>query len=809
MASGFESSRVPRRHVNKGLLLPQKGRYSKTTFIRIFTASIFISLCVLLLTSFILFYSFKSIVTEEIHNQSIGLLLQTRSIFDSLHEWIIPSFRRIGSEPAISRLISSGNLDLIDISAGIDRLIEVLSSYYLVDSIYVYNHQRGEYFSTINGYEQGDCSDADLPEILNDIRRFGVYRYIPRRMTYRIHSRVYRSDFAQIDTLNVFSVVVGDIPKSDSAMNGALIVNISEQKIVESFFPTTSNPAGRLIIIDRGGIVVSHPDTTQFGADYSSVPYVRRILASAAEEGVLTDTLDGARYLISYVTHPAWGWRFINIMSYDQIFSGLTRFLIIAVIVFFALMLLSIGLAYVFSSRIYSPIHRLFQEAWDLQGKVEEPGSAGNGHRMSELQYVDRVFKQIMKNADSLSHTIERQQELYRQNLVREMLLGDLDAEALEDGGQCLGSDLTEGSFVVAVMRLDNADRFSDAYEGEELSRLFQVLKQLVSQYVPASKFVLPLGKDHMCIICNLASPDASHSQAPQDLKAALTEIQAGVARQLGITVTVAMSDPFGSSTRFQEKYDSCLSATQYRFRYGGNTTIMADRLGNTERGDYIFPEEKLRMLFEELALGRLGKVEQILDGVLAGVREHSYEDFEFMRQLISYHTTKYIEKTDGRLKDSTAGLRALLQLVRSAETLEEARDRLMETYGLITETCQKKQGSRLRELAHRIKTYIEQHFQDVSLCTGSLSELMGVSAYYVRFAYKKTFGTSLSEAVNDLRLGYCKRQLVNTKLPVKKIYKAAGFYNYSYFFTLFKKNTGLTPNQFRLQKSDRQPAVK
>jgi YesN/AraC family two-component response regulator len=44
----------------------------------------------------------------------------------------------------------------------------------------------------------------------------------------------------------------------------------------------------------------------------------------------------------------------------------------------------------------------------------------------------------------------------------------------------------------------------------------------------------------------------------------------------------------------------------------------------------------------------------------------------------------------------------------------------------------------------------------------------------------------------------------VNTKLPVKKIYKTAGFYNYSYFFTLFKKNTGLTPNQFRLQKAGR-----
>jgi two-component system response regulator YesN len=802
MAAEPDRGQALRRPLNRGLLLREKGRYAKTTFIKTFACTVFISFCVLLLTLFVLFYSFKRIVTEEIHNQSIGLLRQTQSIFDSLHAWVIPSFRRIRSEPAISTLISAGTLDKIDVSAGIDRLIEVLSAYYLVDSIYVYNHQRGEYFSTINGYEGAQCSDSDLPRILQDIRRFGVYRYIPRRMTYRIRESVYRGDFARLDTVNVFSVVVGDMPSAGSSMNGTLVVNISEQKIVDSFFSIPSDPGGRLVIIDREGRVVSHPDQTQFGKVYAAVPYVQRILASTEEEGVLTDTVDGARYLISYVTHPAWGWRFINVMAYDEIFSGLTHFLVVAVVVFFALILLSIALAYVFSLRIYSPIHRLFEEAWDLQERVEEPGRAEDKRRLSELQYVDRVFKQIMKNADSLSHTVERQQELYRQNVIRGMLLGDLDEEALQDAEHGLGSDLTEGSFVIAVMRLDNADRLSDAYQGEELSRFLQVLRRLVCEYVPSSKFVLPLGRDHICIICALPSRIEARPVGPQELEAALTEIQASIARRLGITVTVAMSDRFAGCARFQEKYHACLSATQYRFRCGGNAMIHAEELTDTDLGDYVFPEEKLRMLFEELALGRVGKVEQLLEGILAGVKEHSYEDFAFMTQYISYHTTKYIEKMDGRLKDPTASLKELLQLVKSAETLEEARDRLMETYSLITEVCQKKQGSRLQDLAHRTKAYIEEHFQDVSLCTGSLSELMGVSAYYVRFAYKKAFGTSLSESLNDLRLEYCKRKLVSTKLPVKKIYRAAGFYNYSYFFTLFKKNTGLTPNQFRLQEA-------
>lgn len=141
----------------------RSSRPAKSTFIKIFSYGIFLSLGILLLTLCILYFSFKNIVTREIHNQSINLLVQSQSIFNSLHEWLIPSFRQIKSEPAISTLINSRTPKRTEISAGIDRLLEVLSAYYLVDSIYIYNSQTRQYFSTINGYEGLACSDYSLP----------------------------------------------------------------------------------------------------------------------------------------------------------------------------------------------------------------------------------------------------------------------------------------------------------------------------------------------------------------------------------------------------------------------------------------------------------------------------------------------------------------------------------------------------------------------------------------------------------------------------------------------------------------------
>ncbi len=271
--------------------------------------------------------------------------------------------------------------------------------------------------------------------------------------------------------------------------------------------------------------------------------------------------------------------------------------------------------------------------------------------------------------------------------------------------------------------------------------------------------------------------------------------------KEHAVTFTIGLSDVFPRRDSLHEMYNACLAATQLRFRFGGNSIIQARDIDQESEGEYVFPEERIQVLFQELALGRMTRVEQIVEELLAGVKAHGSEDYSFMVQSIVYQTSKQLEKLDRSLKGSAVTLRGLLQMVRSSETLEDLKGRLMETYSTIAEICQKKQGRRLEELARRTQDYIAQHFQDVTLCTDSIADVMGVTAYYVRFVYKNTFGGSLSETINELRLKYCEDQLAHTRLPVKKIYQTAGFGNYSYFFTLFKKNTGLTPNQYRLQQ--------
>lgn len=62
---------------------------------------------------------------------------------------------------------------------------------------------------------------------------------------------------------------------------------------------------------------------------------------------------------------------------------------------------------------------------------------------------------------------------------------------------------------------------------------------------------------------------------------------------------------------------------------------------------------------------------------------------------------------------------------------------------------------------------------------------------------FKEKSGKSLSEFVNDMRISYACRLIIEGKLSVSQICFESGFNNLSNFNRTFKRNTGFTPSQY------------
>ena len=72
------------------------------------------------------------------------------------------------------------------------------------------------------------------------------------------------------------------------------------------------------------------------------------------------------------------------------------------------------------------------------------------------------------------------------------------------------------------------------------------------------------------------------------------------------------------------------------------------------------------------------------------------------------------------------------------------------------------------------------------------------MSVNYLRGIFKQAEGQSLSSYITRLRIRTCEQLLRESRITVKGAFTQAGFSNYTYAFTLFKKHTGRTPQEYQ-----------
>lgn len=96
-----------------------------------------------------------------------------------------------------------------------------------------------------------------------------------------------------------------------------------------------------------------------------------------------------------------------------------------------------------------------------------------------------------------------------------------------------------------------------------------------------------------------------------------------------------------------------------------------------------------------------------------------------------------------------------------------------------------------------KAKKYIQENFaNEISL--DDVSRAVNVSPYYFSKLFKEEVGVNFIEYLTELRIEKAKELLRDDTLPVREVSALAGYPDQNYFSRIFKKQTGLTPRQFR-----------
>ena len=197
--------------------------------------------------------------------------------------------------------------------------------------------------------------------------------------------------------------------------------------------------------------------------------------------------------------------------------------------------------------------------------------------------------------------------------------------------------------------------------------------------------------------------------------------------------------------------------------------------------------EQKERMKFMGCIKERLN--EKVYDKTLNGQTLMRMKQ-EVMQIVYTYFTKRRIPVSGFFLDETSVSLTEKATL--------SAIDMVRWVNFLLQQTFEyEEEMMRGQTVIEKINQYIHQHYME-DIGRNEIAAEFFLAPEYVSRMYKKQTGVSLKDYISEYRIEQAKLLLKKGELRISDVAEAVGFDSFAYFSTMFKKYTGMTPNQYR-----------
>ncbi|MCU6748422.1 response regulator [Faecalicatena acetigenes] len=139
----------------------------------------------------------------------------------------------------------------------------------------------------------------------------------------------------------------------------------------------------------------------------------------------------------------------------------------------------------------------------------------------------------------------------------------------------------------------------------------------------------------------------------------------------------------------------------------------------------------------------------------------------------------------------------SMQNIVKEMFTIEELYQYYRQFFSNLSEMLKPQSVYAVEDTIEKIKIYIQRNYHK-NLTVEFLASLFYMNSSYLSHLFRKTTGEKFAQYVNAVRIEKAKDLLASTDRKLYQIAKAVGYDNSKYFFRVFKKYEGMTPEQYR-----------
>jgi len=745
--------------------MPESMEHKKV-YTRILMSFIGCVIVTLVATSTVLYINFESIALKQVYLADSNSLSQIKSEVSKMTETATSLSSQIYNDPAVSKLLYYEKPNIYDEIFAQQQLDNYRASLPFIESIYVYNAKSNQFYISSHTIRNGkqpkfELDDEGILSIFNNFKKYMPFQPIPR--TYNIGS---------IETTQVssYTYLCYNVINDNDFLNTAVVVNISDTWLGQRVEHTDGDSVGeQTFIMNEDGILYSTNWIKPMLTDLSGIGYIQNILKDADSSAYFVDSVNGVRSLVSYTSPDSLGWRYVRITPYSNITHDISQMRFRTLYIVAGILLLGLCISYISSHSVYRPFDKVL-----------------------------RKFKTL--EAERRNHQYIVKQEFLRNTILgRETNLPSVLQEKLHYFESKLVVDHPSS---LVLLKIDRFAYWFEHYQ-EDMKLLKYAMLNIGAEIASTSYHVetIDMGENHMLLILNARDPLQEHDrEAVSDI---LRQMQTAIVDHLKLSVSITASPMIESAEQWSGAYKQVLEASMHRLFQGHGSILFSEDIMNLKSKEYVFPVHKEKQLVESMMKGNADEARGIYNDIVSETTEYPFA----VIQLVISHLTLTINNILRSLKKNNAFLVApdfdtTVSSLGQAETMDEIHQPFYKLFEDISRMLEEKRSSKHEDLVKKVHEIIARDYSNPNLSLNSIADELSMSPVYLSRLYKQLTAGALSDVIGEMRMNKAKELLRGSEYTVSEIAEKTGFTNSSYFYRIFKKNNGITPNDYRKMSS-------
>lgn len=731
-----------------------------------------------LLGSVLMFVVSKYTVSKE-NDKRIGeMLRQIETDVNKTDSLIIDFAENIQNDYQIYNLMHSFKISTEEYYRAVEILkSETLYSHGFLKEIYLYNAANGKLYST-SGYLT--MAESGLNEILASSEK--IKNGIP----------IFReSKFGSEKGNEVCTFFFSTEKLGINDKNSFLAIDVSIDEFVKSIADEFSAQDYDVIIADSNYNLQWQSENNIGFIDTNDFQIA---LNKYYESGKSSLKCDREKYALTAIRYDKYEWNIVYLNEEGGLYSSVRLMTGLWIIVTLLLVFAGIYIARQVSLYIYRPIKETLVQLENISDSEENTKK-----QYGEFQIILDSIRDLGKGKQELAFAMVKQRKAECEKIIRSILKHsfELTDEKLSRLNENFSCDLKlESPSLMA--RISFCIDEEPAREEKELLcfSMANIFVEKVGEFY--QNYIYSLVDSSLVVIVN----DVNEQQR-QHLISLLEEAKSIYEELMKQKLQITICDEYETLLDTSNVYDKCIYLEKYHTLHVGNGCITTQSIAKNENNKNVRYDGKLdEWLKQAVFVENIMSLHSTIDDIFANIRTLKYENAILSLMYLADYTQDVLnEKNQKKLDSDVYDFTVLKKSIFEENSINEFEKQytriVLEFMGKII----KKKESSQNDLLEKVKQYIDENYHNVELCAQSVADKFKLSAKYLSYAFKEYTGTSLLVYLQKKRIDTACELLENTSMTVGEITYKIGIENENYFYTLFKKNVGMTPKQYRQSK--------